>query len=141
MSSNENKLISKLVHEIISHSNIIKSEIDAKRLLKMFEHEETGFLGMFSKKFVVKNAVLLFRASEHNFSMEDYFRVCGYIRNTCILCLTEANKIIGAFTPLEHEYKNRFWNSNNLGEWVKDSTKSSFVFSISSNDKFHLKDP
>lgn len=108
-------MINTLVNEVVLHSHIIKNEADAKRFLKMFEREDTGFLGMFSHKYVVKNAVLLFRASEHAFELEEFFRVCGYIRNTCLLCMTEGNKIVGAFTPLEHEYKKSFWSASNLG--------------------------
>ena len=65
----EYKLINKLANEVVFHSHIIKNEGDAKRFLKMFEREDTGFLGMFTHKYVVKNAVLLFRASEHAFRL------------------------------------------------------------------------
>ncbi len=51
---------------------------------------------------------LLFRASDHHFSVEKFHELCDYETNTLILCKTKCNQIIGGYTPLNwaEDYEN-----------------------------------
>ena len=51
--------------------------------------------------------------------------------HTIILIETTKNKIIGGYTPMSF---NPVDNTNNL--FAVDNTKSSFIFSLTNNDKF-----
>lgn len=56
---------------------------------------------MFNKK--VKKLYFMFKASENNFDMKKYYKECGHLTNTIVICKTNANKnnkIIGGYTPL-----------------------------------------
>jgi hypothetical protein len=48
--------------------------------------------------------------------------------------LTEFDKKIGGFTPLK-------WSSHQNGQYLTDDSKGSFIFSLTQNDKFTLKEP
>lgn len=42
----------------------------------------------------------MFRASENNFSVKEFHKLCDGIPNTLTLVKTEFNKVIGGFTPI-----------------------------------------
>ena len=56
-------------------------------------------MNFFSHK-KVKVLNLIFKASEHKFKISEYFKKCGDLNNTIIICLTNKNKIIGGYTSL-----------------------------------------
>lgn len=49
------------------------------------------------------NLKLIFRASNHNFSVKEFHEICDAYEDTLTLCLTEDNKVIGGYTPLSWE--------------------------------------
>jgi hypothetical protein len=53
---------------------------------------------MFSKK--IKKLEYLFCASKNEYSLKKYYEVCGKVANTVIVCKTDMDKVIGAYTPL-----------------------------------------
>jgi hypothetical protein len=80
----------------------------------------------------VKKVELLYRASDHNFSIQKYFELCGSVQSTAIICETNKDRIIGGYTPFAHNI------GSGSSAWVADSSGSSFLFSITNNDKFKL---
>lgn len=81
---------------------------------------------------------MIFRASQNDFSMKKYFEICGSETNTLIICQTNKDKIIGAFTPLSHEFTGKHKKDFLGNETVSDSKKASFIFSLTNNDIFEL---
>ncbi len=73
---------------------------------------------------------MLYKASDHDFNIQKYFELCGSAINTMILCETDKGKIIGGYTPNCHY--------SGANQWVPDYSNSSFLFSISNNDKIKL---
>ena len=71
---------------------------------------------------------LIYRASEHNFSIEEFHKVCDNLSNTLVLVETEFGKVIGGFSALA-------WKSNKK-QWVADKEKVSFLFSLSLNERY-----
>lgn len=53
---------------------------------------------MFPRK--INSLTLKFKASLNKFNLSTYFNSCANLSNTIIICETNANKIIGGFTPL-----------------------------------------
>jgi hypothetical protein len=47
-----------------------------------------------------------------------------------VICETEFGKKIGVYTPLA-------WNNSSSGQWAIDSTRQSFVYSLTKNVKFN----
>jgi hypothetical protein len=76
---------------------------------------------MFSRK--IKKIDIIFKASVHNFSLPKYYDICGSVENTIVLALTNKDKIFGGFTP--------FCFYSGKDEWMVDSKKESFLFSLS----------
>jgi hypothetical protein len=58
------------------------------------------FLGKLFESKNITDATLLYRASEHEFSVKEFHRLCDGETNTLVLVKTEFNKIIGGFTPI-----------------------------------------
>ncbi len=54
---------------------------------------------MFNKK-KIKKLDYLFCASKNEYSLQKYYEVCGKVANTVIVCKTDMDKVIGAYTPL-----------------------------------------
>ncbi len=77
---------------------------------------------------------MLFKASEHKFSLPKYYELCGAETNTILICLNDKNKIIGAFTPLHLAIK----TLHDMGLGCDNSCES-FVFSLTTNEKFSLR--
>ncbi len=76
-------------------------------------------------------AKLLYRASEENFKTIKFHEKCEKISHTLTLCETVHGKVIGGYTPLA-------WDKANDGQYQKDVSGSSFIFSLSNNHKFLL---
>ena len=67
---------------------------------------------------------LLYRASDYNFSLSEFHRKCDGKGKTLVLLRTDADKIIGGYTPVE-------WGSE-FG-YKCDFTKKTFIFSVTEN--------
>jgi hypothetical protein len=76
-----------------------------------------------------QSAKLLYRASENNFKADKFHEKCDSIPHTLTLCETVHGKVIGGYTPL-------VWSKS--GQYQKDESGSSFIFSLSNNHKFVL---
>jgi hypothetical protein len=75
----------------------------------------------------------LYRASENSFNVAKFHEKCDNIANTLIICETEFGKKIGGYTPIP-------WKIGS-GDYVRDESGESFVFSLSNKDKFIQQDP
>jgi hypothetical protein len=53
---------------------------------------------MFQKN--IKKLEYLFCASKNEYSLKKYYEVCGKVANTVIVCKTDMDKVIGAYTHL-----------------------------------------
>lgn len=73
---------------------------------------------------------LLFRASEHNFSIKEFHKKCDGQAGTLILAETEFGKVIGGYTPIA-------WSSAKK-QWAADKSMKSFIFSLNMREKFTL---
>ena len=74
---------------------------------------------------------MLYRASEHNFSIPEFRKFCDRKSNNLCIVRTEGGKIIGAFTPVA-------WDSINNSKYVDDPSMKTFIFSLSLKIKFVL---
>lgn len=102
-------------------SNIVREKHEFQTLMSFFDRKIISFK-------------LLFRASEENFLVTKFYKKCSNIPNTLILIKTELNKIIGGYTPV-------CWKMGDKEENFPDPSKQSFIFSLTSADKFTLTDP
>ena len=82
-------------------------------------------------KYTAKSLKLLYRASEYNFKVEAFHKLCDGIPHTIVVIKTEYNKIIGAFTPIP-------WRSVRGGNKAQENSNSSFLFSLTNKDKLIL---
>jgi hypothetical protein len=73
----------------------------------------------------IKKIELLFKASEHNFSLPKYYELCGSAVNTITIALTNKDKIFGGYTP--------FCFYSGSDQWIPDTKKETFLFSLSEN--------
>ncbi len=48
----------------------------------------------------IREFKLVYKASENNFKMKEYYNKCGNMTDCVIVCLTDKFKIIGGYTPL-----------------------------------------
>jgi hypothetical protein len=101
----------------LKFSKVIKTNEDENRIRKFFSHKP------------IKEAKLLFCASEYNFDIGWFHQSCDGFIDTLTVCETEHGKVIGGYTPLP-------WGSEK--EDILDSRKESFIFSLSNNQKFTL---
>lgn len=76
---------------------------------------------------------LLYRASENAFSASAFHYKCDEIPNTVTLVKTEFGKIIGGFSKYS-------WNTVGDGQYVKDGSRNTFLFSLSLKKKIVPKD-
>lgn len=76
---------------------------------------------------------MIYRASEHNFSINDFYKMCCDIPSVLILIKTEHNKKIGGYIPMKWELQNINQNVS-----VADNSRKSFLFSLTNNDKVEL---
>lgn len=83
---------------------------------------------------LVKTFKLLFRASEHRFSVTEFHTFCDLIPNTLTIVRTEFGEKIGGFTPLQ-------WNQARDGHYETDQSGNSFLFSLTRKEKMKLVDP
>ena len=77
----------------------------------------------------VQRVELLFRASEHGFSAKAFHRKCDNQEDILVHVRTEFGKTIGGYT--HHP-----WKSVNSGEWVNNSGRRAFLFSLDMREKF-----
>ena len=103
-------------------SNILKGKVHPKSEPAVEEY--TFLKGILNNP---RKIDLLYRASEHNFSAASFHQKCDNIPNTLVLVRTEFGKTIGGFTPYE-------WNTS--GNWVNDSGRKSFLFSLDEKEKY-----
>ena len=73
---------------------------------------------------------LLYKASSHNFSTKKFHELCDSKAPTLTIVKTNYGKIIGGYTPLA-------WHSD--GDFKKDATNSSFVFSMTLRKRYMVK--
>ena len=76
----------------------------------------------------VKKVERLFRASEHGFSADTFHKKCDNKEDTLVLVRTNFGKTIGGYTHYP-------WTSAS-GEWVDDSRRRAFIFSLDMEEKF-----
>ena len=81
----------------------------------------------------IRTLRLLFRASEHNFSADEFHRYCDGVPHTLVLVRSEQGKNFGGYTPLP-------WKSRNF-EWEEDASGRSFLFSVDKRERFALTQP
>lgn len=65
----------------------------------MQSEEEIETLKSFFDFKPIKGLKLLFRASENEFFIKEFYKKCSDIKNTLIMIKTEFGKVIGGFTP------------------------------------------
>jgi hypothetical protein len=63
---------------------------------------------------IVSSAKLLFKASEHEFSVKKFYEICENVSETVIVCKTNKDKIIGGYTPL------KFNSPPTKGKYISD---------------------
>lgn len=85
---------------------------------------------MFEDK--IANINLLYRGSEHNFSIPEFRKFCDKKKNNLCLVKTEHGNIIGAYTPIA-------WDTNLNSQYVSDAALKTFIFSLTLNKKFVQK--
>ena len=73
---------------------------------------------------------ILYRASDHGFSIAKFHEICDNIPNTLVLIKTEFGRVIGGYTPVP-------WNSSKK-HWTADKSLESFIFSIDMRERFGL---
>ena len=84
---------------------------------------------------ILKNPVRIekiFRASEYNFEAAKFHQYCDNKNDTLVLIRTEFGKTIGGYTHYP-------WISSN-GEYVHDSEKRAFIFSLDLKEKYIPQD-
>ncbi len=72
---------------------------------------------------------LLFRGSEHNFSIAEFRKLCEKKKNNLCIVSTETDNIIGAYTPIP-------WDAVNNSQYVNDPSMNTFIFFLTMNKKF-----
>ena len=79
---------------------------------------------------------LLYKATRDGFSHLNFKEKCLGKSNTLVVVLTEFNKIVGGFTPLQ-------WKRpvNGSHEYAKDESKNTFLFSLNLEKKYKLNKP
>jgi hypothetical protein len=92
--------------------------------------QEYDFIKSLFPKQNVKKFTLLYRASERNFSVADFHKLCDEIPHTLTVIETEYDKVIGGYTPLP-------WNSSKK-HWAADKSMNSFIFSMDLREKYSL---
>lgn len=70
----------------------------------------------------VHNIQLLYRASQHSFSVDRFHQCCDGTNNTLTLAKTEFGRVLGAFCGVA-------WQSPPRWEYVQDPSRSTFLFS------------
>ena len=80
-----------------------------------------------------KNIILLYKASEHDFSMEKFHNNVDGKLGTITIAKCENNQFIGGYTPVGWKI------SGDEVNWVSDFSLMGFIFSISHNLKLNLK--
>lgn len=53
---------------------------------------------------VIKSVKLIFKASENDFKLEEYWAKCGDLTHTMIICETKRHRVIGGYTPAAHQF-------------------------------------
>ena len=81
----------------------------------------------------IKQAKIIYRASENDFSVKRFHQNCDGEKNTITFVRTEFNKIIGGYTPIP-------WQST-TNTMHSDLRKESFLFSVSLKEKMILFEP
>ena len=72
---------------------------------------------------------LLYRGSQHGFSITEFRRLCDKKKNSLCVLSTEAGNIIGGYTPVA-------WDTNSNSQYVNDPTLQTFLFSLTMKKKF-----
>lgn len=91
-------------------------------------HDVSAIHRLFETK--VSSLKLLFRASEHSFSIKDFHKKCDGQAGTVTIIETEFGKVIGGYTPIA-------WSSAKK-QWAADKSLKSFIFSLNMREKFSL---
>ena len=73
---------------------------------------------------------MLFRASDHGFSIKKFHENCDGVPDTLTILKNEFGNVLGGYTPVE-------WKSDKK-HWVADKSLRSFIFSLDMNEKFKL---
>ena len=102
------------------HSKVVNSPGENAALQKFFTKKIIGM-------------TLLYVASDDEFSAEKFHQKCDAIPHTLTLCETTYNKKIGGYTPLT-------WEATYNEKYKIDEGAESFIFSLTHNDKFVLKE-
>jgi hypothetical protein len=84
----------------------------------------------FSKR--ISSLTLLFRASEHDFSICEFHRKCDGADHTITVLETQFGKVIGGYNPLA-------WSSDR--DILTDHKQESFLFSLTDGRKLELQCP
>ena len=82
---------------------------------------------MFPEK--ITNMNLLFRGSQHNFSISEFRKLCEKKKKNLSIVTTETGNIIGAYTPIP-------WDANSNSQYVNDPSMQTFIFSLTMKKKF-----
>jgi hypothetical protein len=81
----------------------------------------------------VKSIKQVFVASDYEFNINRYYELCGNLSSTIIICRTNGDKVIGAYSPLSFNP-----TKSKSGEYISDDSGESFIFSLSNNEIFKL---
>lgn len=109
-------------------STILKHHVPKAPLFSKITNDSKTINAFFKAK--ITKANLLYRASQHDFSAHKFHELCDGHTNTLTIIITEHDKIIGGYTPLP-------WKTGS-GEWYPDEEQKSFIFNLSSGEKYSL---
>lgn len=82
---------------------------------------------MFSEK--ITDMKLLYRGSEHGFSISEFRKLCERKENNLSILRTDSAKVIGAFTPIA-------WDAAKNAQYGNDPSLKTFIFSLTMKKKF-----
>jgi len=122
------KPAAKMSIKTIPSISLIPNEIKRQNSLSKIIPDMSPIQKFFDNK--ISSSKLIYRASEEAFSIKEFHKKCDGQVNTLVLIHTEYGKIIGGYTPL-------IWSSAKK-QWAADKSYKSFIFSVSTREKFNL---
>ena len=122
------QLSPKVRQEIDLRKNINSIAFDSK-ILSLSEGHAEALSSILGEERRVQRVERLFRASEHGFSAKAFHQNCDNREDTLVLVRTRFGKTIGGYTHYP-------WTSHGSGEYVNDSGRRAFLFSLDMREKF-----
>ena len=113
-------IANKIINLNKSETYLLDNET-CNKILEWLEHEA--------------NFELIFRASTDGFSSDEFHSRCDKKGPTLVVCRSNYDKVFGGYSPCE-------WDGTVTYDYtyVHDLTKTSFLFSLTSGEKYPIKD-